>query len=180
MKYFLVFAVIMLLGCSIPGVGELEKRVDDIEATASYDDSGLLDRIDNLKDDVTLIDERITALEHGDISGVVDEQGGRVHPAAEGETQVQKKLEISDIAGLQDSMDLMRSSLSDSILALEESIDSITVANDSLKMELSDLQDKVQSLSYTVRNMQSSGSTSSRSSSSSGSGGSGNRSSSGR
>jgi len=180
MKYFLVSAVIMLLGCSMPGVGELEKRVDDIEATASYDDSGLVDQIDNLKDDVTLIDERVTALEYGDISGAVDEHGSRIHPAPEGE--IQKELAISDITGLQDSMDVLRAGLSDSILALDESfdsllitMDSLTVANDSLKIELADLQDKVESLSYTVENMRYTGttSTSSRSSGSSGSGGRG-------
>lgn len=159
MKYFLVSSVILLLGCSMPGVEELEERVDDIEAVAVYDDSDIIEQIDKLEDDVVIIDERVTAIEYGDFSGVTDEHGGRV--------QIQKDLAISDIVGLQDSMDILKTGLSDSITVLDESfeslafsLDSLTMENDSLKIELEDLQDQIQSLSYTVENMRYTGTTS--------------------
>jgi uncharacterized protein (UPF0335 family) len=167
MKYFLVSSVILLLGCSMPGVEKLEERVDDIEAVAVYDDSDIIEQIDKLEDDVVIIDERVTAIEYGDFSNVVDEQGGRVHETAAGEVQIQKDLAISDIVGLQDSMDILKTGLSDSITVLDESleniilsVDSLTMENDSLKIELEDLQDQIQSLSYTVENMRYTGTTS--------------------
>jgi chromosome segregation ATPase len=183
MKYFLVFFVILLLGCSMPGVGELEERVDDIEAAAVYDDSDMIDRIDEVEGDVEVLDERVTAIEYGDFSGAADDQGRRVHETGAVGMQVQKDLAISDIAGLQDSMDIMKTDLSDSITVLDESlanlvlsVDSLTMENDSLKIELEDLQDQIQSLSYTVENMRYTGtaSTSTRGSTS-GTGGSGGR-----
>lgn len=184
MKYFLVSFVILLLGCSMPGVGELEERVDDIEAAAVYDDSDMIDRIDDVEDDVELLDDRVTTIEYGDEPDIT--HGRPLHETPTEETQVQKDLSISDIVGLQDSMDIMKTDLSDTIAVIDESlaslvlsVDSLTMENDSLKVELEDLQDQIQSLSYTVENMRYTGtaSTSSRGSTS-GTGGSGGRSSS--
>ncbi|MCD4775438.1 MAG: hypothetical protein K8S15_05220 [Candidatus Aegiribacteria sp.] len=182
MKYFLVSFVILLLGCSMPGVGELEERVDDIEAAAVYDDSDMIDKIDDVEGDVVLLDERVTAIEYGDEPDTT--HGRPLHGTPTEETQVQKDLAISDIVGLQDSMDIMKTDLSDSITVLDESlaslvlsVDSLTMENDSLKVELEDLQDQIQSLSYTVENMRYTGtsSTSTRGSTSGTSGSSGGR-----
>lgn len=165
MKYFLVSFAILLLGCSMPGVGELEERVDDVEAAAVYDDSDMIDRIDDVEGDVELLDERVTAIEYGDDPDITHDRP--LHEAPTEESQVEKDLAISDIVGLQDSMDIMKTYLSDSIAVLDESltnlvlsVDSLTMENDSLKVELEDLQDQIQSLSYTVDNMRYTGTTS--------------------
>ncbi|MCD4700817.1 MAG: hypothetical protein K8S24_03075 [Candidatus Aegiribacteria sp.] len=183
MKYFLIFAVIMLMGCDMPGVGELTERVDELETTTAYDDSDIVDVIDDIEDDIEILDERVTAIEHGDIADIQPTE--QLRPAQDtpsSEAQVERILAISDIEGLQDIMDDLSTSLIDSITVLDESIeslvlslDSLTMENDSLRIDLEDLQDKVASLSYTVENMRYTGTTStstrSGSSSSSSSGG---------
>ncbi len=159
MKYFLISVVILLLGCSMPGVGELEERVDELEDITTYDDSDIVEQVYMLEGDIEIIDARVTSLEHGDVSDIT-------HVTTEPRTQpdtppeVVKVLVIADIEGLQDSLDIMSTNLSDSITVLDESIellvlsmDSLTMENDSLRVDLEDLQDTVASLSYTVENM---------------------------
>lgn len=168
MKYFLIFAVIMLMGCDMPGVGELTERVDELETATAYDDSDIVDVIDDIEDDIEILDERVTAIEHGGVADIQPTE--QLRPAQDtpsSEAQVEKILAISDIEGLQDTMDDLRASLSDSIIVLDESIeilvlslDSLTMENDSLRVDLEDLQDKVASLSYTVENMRYTGTTS--------------------
>jgi len=162
MRYFLIFAVILLLGCDMPGVGELEERVDDLESSTAYDDSDIVDVIDEIENDIDILDERVTAIEHGEVSDVTSITTEiRTQPDIPAdEDQDQKILSISDIEGLQDLMDDLSTSLIDSITVLDESIeslvlslDSLTMENDSLRVNLDDLQDKVESLSYTVQNM---------------------------
>ncbi len=162
MKYFLISAVILLLGCSMPGVGELEERVDDLETTTAYDDSDLVEMIDEIGIDVEALDIRVTAIEYGDASDITPVTTElRTQPDTPvQEPENEKVLVISDIEGLQDSLDEMRTSLSDSIalhdVSIENlvlSLDSLTMENDSLRVDLEDLQDKVASLSYTVENM---------------------------
>ncbi|NOQ21664.1 MAG: hypothetical protein GQ565_03295 [Candidatus Aegiribacteria sp.] len=160
MKYFLVFAVILLLGCNMPGVGELEERVDDLETTVAYDDSDLMEMIEEFGSDLETLDERLTAIEYGDEPGVRHARTSHETPA--GEAQVQKLIAISDIRGLQDSMDVLYLSL-----------DSLTLENDSLRADLEDLQDKVASLSYTVENMRYTGTESGATRGGSGTSGSG-------
>ena len=183
MKYFLIFAVILLLGCDMPGVGELEERVDDLEATTAYDDSDMVDVIDEIESDIEILDERVTAIEYGEVSDITHttEQPRPAQDAPTQEDQVERIHAISDIDGLQDFMDDLSTSLSDSITVLDESIeslvlslDSLTMENDSLRVDLEDLQDKVASLSYTVENMRytGTGSSSSRDPGTSGRGGS--------
>ena len=169
MKYFLIFAVILLLGCDMPGVGELTERVDELEDVTVYDDSDIVEQVYMLEGDIEIIDERVTALERGDVADVthaITEPRTQTDTPV-GEPEVEKILVIADIEGLQgsldllqDSLDILNTSLSDSILVLDESIellvlsmDSLTLENDSLRVDLDDLQDKVASLSYTVENM---------------------------
>ena len=161
MRYFLIFTVILLMGCDMPGVGELEERVDDLEVTTVYDDSGLVDMIIGIDTDVEDLDVRVTAIEQGEVSEISSAgQLRTVLDAPTDEVQDQKILSISDIEGLQDFMDDLSISLIDSITVLDESIeslvlslDSLTMENDSLRVDLDDLQDKVASLNYTVANM---------------------------
>ncbi len=162
MKYLLIFAVILLLGCDMPGVGELSERVDELEETTAYDDSDIVEQVYMLEGDIEIIDERVSSLEHGDVSDIThvttEPRTPSDTPATEPEEE--KILVIADIEGLQDSMDLLSTNLSDSILVLDESIgllvlslDSLVMENDSLRADLEDLQSTVSSLSYTVQNM---------------------------
>ncbi len=162
MKYFLIFAVILLLGCSMPGVGELEERVDELEDVTAYDDSDIVEQVYKLEGDIEIIDERVTALEHGDVSDITHVTTELRTPpdTSDPEPEIEKVLVISDIEGLQDSLDILSTNFSDSITVLDESIellvlslDSLTMENDSLRVDLDDLQDRVASLSYTVENM---------------------------
>ncbi len=177
MKYILIFAVILLLGCDMPGVGELSERVDELEETTAYDDSDIVEQVYMLEGDIEIIDERVSALEHGDVSDIThvttEPATTRDTPATEPEEE--KILVIADIEGLQDSMDLLSTNLSDSILVLDESIellvlslDSLVMENDSLRADLEDLQSTVSSLSYTVENMRYTGTGSGSSGGSSG------------
>ncbi len=159
MKYFLISIVILLLGCSMPGVGELEERVDELEDITTYDDSDIVEQVYMLEGDIEIIDARVTALEHGDVSDITHVT---TEPGTQADTppEVVKILVIADIEGLQDSLDILSTNLSDSITVLDESIellvlsmDSLTMENDSLRVDLEDLQDTVASLSYTVENM---------------------------
>lgn len=165
MKYFLVSAVILLLGCSMPGVGELEERVDDLEITAVYDDSDLVELIDELYVETGIIDERLTALESGDVAEIRDTSTPQRLPRDEIETLTPElpDLTIEDIEELQNSMDVMRIDLLDSISVRDGSIesmvltlDSLTIENDSLRIGLAELQDQIESLTSTVENMRSS------------------------
>ena len=167
MKYLLIFAVIMLLGCDMPGVGELSERVDELEETTAYDDSDIVEQVYMLEGDIEIIDERVSALEHGDLSDITqvttEPRTPRDIPVDEPEEEI--TLVIADIEGLQDSMDLLSTNLLDSILVLDESIellvlslDSLEMENDSLRADLEDLQSTVSSLSYTVENMRYTGS----------------------
>ena len=162
MKYFLISAIILLLGCSMPGVGELEERVDDLETTTAYDDSDIVEQVDQLGVEVDIIDERVTALEMGDVAEIREISIPDSEPEDEAEADIPETviLTVEDIVGLQDSMDVLRAGLSDSITVLDVSIDSLLLSldslameNDSLRVDLEDLQDKVASLSYTVENM---------------------------
>ena len=162
MKYFLISAVILLLGCSMPGVGELEERVDDLETTTAYDDSDIVEQVDQLGVEVDIIDERVTALEMGDVAEIREISISDSEPEDEAEADIPETviLTVEDIVDLQDSMDVLRAGLSDSITVLDVSIDSLLLSldslameNDSLRVDLEDLQDKVASLSYTVENM---------------------------
>jgi hypothetical protein len=173
MKYFVISAVILLLGCSMPGVGELEERVDSLETEAVYDDSDIIERVDQVEGDIEILDERVTVIEHlgmAEITQVTDTHTPPVREIPE-EVEVEKIIAVSDIAGLQDSMNVIRLGFTDSLAVLDESIvnlglsiDSLTMENDSLKADMEDLQDQINSLSYTVDNMRYTATTSSSSS----------------
>jgi len=175
----------------MPGVGELEERVDELETTTVFDDSDLVEEIENLDFEVGYLDERVTALEIGGIAEIPDISMPDDLPAdiIESPDPVELtpvELTLEDIVGLQDSMDVMKAEFSDSITVLDESlaglllsVDSLSLANDSLKIQLDDLQDQMASLSSTVQNIQSTG-TSSSSSRGSGTSGTGTGSSGGR
>ena len=162
MKYFLVFAVILLLGCDMPGVGELSERVDDLEGTVAYDESDIVEQVYKLEGDIEIIDERVSALEMGGVAEIreISIPDPDIEDEVEPEVLEPVILTVDDIEGLQDSLDLLNTNLSDSITVIDESIellvlslDSLTMENDSLRTDLEDLQDTVASLSYTVENM---------------------------
>ena len=177
MKYFLIIAVILLLGCEMPGVGELTERVDDLEDITVYDDSDIVEQVYKLEEDIEVIDNRLTAIEHGDVSDItaVTSEPRTPRDTPVEEPEVEKILVIADIEGLAESMDLLNTNLSDSVAVLDESIeslvlslDSLTMENDSLRADLEDLQSTVSSLSYTVENMRYTGTGSGGSGASSG------------
>ncbi|MCK5116423.1 MAG: hypothetical protein KAR44_07455 [Candidatus Aegiribacteria sp.] len=162
MKYFLVSVVILLLGCSMPGVGELEERVDELEDVTIYDDSDIVEQVYRLEEDIEIIDERVSALELGGVAEIreISMPDPDLEDEVEPEVLEPLILTIEDIDGLQDSLDLLNTNFSDSITVLDESIellvlsmDSLTMENDSLRADLEDLQDTVANLSYTVENM---------------------------
>ena len=162
MKYFLISVVILLLGCSMPGVGELEERVDELEDLTAYDDSDIVEQVYKLEGDIEIIDERVSALEMGGVAEIreISIPDPDIEDEVEPEVLEPVILTVDDIEGLQDSLDLLNTNLSDSITVIDESIellvlslDSLTMENDSLRTDLEDLQDTVASLSYTVENM---------------------------
>jgi predicted nuclease with TOPRIM domain len=192
MKYFLLIVAILMLGCSMPGVGELEERVDELESTAAYDDSDLVERVEYVEDEVIVLDERVTNLEMVGTVEVPD-----IHTPATTTQQVVTQPEeqpepvtgpepvimnIDDVEGLDDALGMLETSLRDSIQTLDGSlyqltlrIDSLETENDSLKAQLDELSETVQDLSSTVSSLRSTSYSSSSSGSSSHSGGAGVR-----
>jgi len=189
MRYLLVLITItVMVGCKAPGVGDLEERVDELETTAAYDDSDLVDRVDYVEDEVIILDERVTALELGGIAEVPDIQPpvDASQPATpQPETlppEEPVEVNMEDIPGLLDSLTSMESAVYDSIGVLDSTVeelemamDSLSMENDSLRVQLEDLTETVQSLSYTVENMRYTGSTSSSSRGGTSSGSTGGR-----
>ena len=179
MKYFLISVVILLLGCSMPGVGELEERVDDLETATAFDGTDLKDRIDVVEGDVEILDERVTAIESGDALLPVSMDRVEIEEPQQPQQEEKVDLTIADIVGLQDSIDVLKTTLSDSFVMIDESyenlslsMDSLILENDSLKIQIDDLQDQINDLSYTVDNLRYTGDTpsSSRGGGTSGSG----------
>ena len=167
MKLIILTGAFLLLACNMPGVGELEERVDVLETSVSYDDSEFTDNFNQVFDDIEDLDGRVTFLETGDISRTTEHSvqdrdvSGDIEPS-------EKIITISDVEGLEDSMNL----LTDSITVIDESLnevvlslDSLILENDSLKTELSNLSSEVADLRYTINHLGPS-----RSSSSTGSG----------
>lgn len=164
MKYFIILAAILLAACKMPGVGELEERVDSIETATLYDDSELSGRVDIVEEGVEYLDERVTTLESGE-STVIYEQPEPIGEEVreEIETPAPVSFGIGDVEGLQDSIDILNTDIgiiSDSIIVMNEglseltiSVDSLILENDTLRTELSELQTEVADLRYTVNRM---------------------------
>jgi archaellum component FlaC len=188
MKYLLVLAAVLMMGCKMPGVGELEERVDELESTTVYDDSDLVDRVEYVEDEIVMIDQRVTSLEMGEVAQIpVMPEQGRPPVQEEGSdtTPVEQQVPaMEDIPGLIDRLDGIESAVFDSMTVLDGSLaelyttvedlsiavdsltlgmDSLTVENDSLKVRMEELEETVQDLSYTVSSLRTS-STSSTSS----------------
>ena len=152
MKYFLISVVILLRLTHLHYMNGVGERVDELEDVTTYDDSDIVEQVYRLEGDIEIIDERVTALEHGDVSDITHvTTEPRTQPDTPApEPEVAAVLVIADIEGLQDSLDILSINLSDSIAVLDESIDllvisldSLTMENDSLRVDLEDLQDTV-------------------------------------
>lgn len=163
MKYVAIVAVILLLvGCKMPGVGELEERVDDLETESSYDDTELVDRIVDVEYDLAELNDKMEDMElSGPSVQTVGEQSGQQVNTQPTELQVP---DFDEIPGLQEALAEMQSSISDtisrvgsSVEELNENITNLTTENDSLRVELEDLKETVEDLRSTVNNMGSSG-----------------------
>jgi uncharacterized membrane protein YgcG len=175
MKLIILTGAFLLLACSMPGVGELEERVDVLETSVSYDDSEFTDNFNQLFDDIEDLDGRVAFLETGDISQVTERSvqdrdvSGDIEPS-------EKIITISDVEGLEDSMNLLTDSMTvidESLNEVVLSLDSLILENDSLKTELSNLSSEVADLRYTINHLGPSRSSSSGGGTRSGSGSSG-------
>ncbi|OPL19126.1 MAG: hypothetical protein AVO35_12260 [Candidatus Aegiribacteria sp. MLS_C] len=186
MRYFLVLMVIIMAGCRLPGVGELEERVDDLETTAVYDDSDLKERLDYVEEEIVILGMRVTAIETGGVAEIPNEPHEGTAPV-----QVQEPLTppaepsvigLEDVNGLNESLEELWTAMDDSIASLDGDItemdgsmeglllqvdtlnlriDSLESLNDSLGVQLEDLEETVQNLSYTVQNLRNASSSSS-------------------
>ena len=164
MKYMVMTGAFLLLACSMPGVGELEERVDVLETSVSYDDSDLTDEFDQVFDYIEDLDERVTFLETGDISRITERSAQDRDVPGDIEPPEEKIITISDVEGLEDSMNLFTDSLTvidESLKDVALSLDSLILENDSLKTELSSLRSEVANLRYTINHLGPSRSTSS-------------------
>lgn len=156
MRYLLVLAAVMMTGCSVPGVGELEERVDDLESSADFDTGELEDRIDELAERLETLDRQVS-----------EPEAARVTETGEERIMEPPTLSMEDIAGLTDSLNVMKTDISESVSRLDTTavelaltVDSLSMENDSLRAELDELTETVQNLSYTVSNLRNSGTTS--------------------
>lgn len=186
MRYFLVLMVVMMMGCKLPGVGELEERVDDLETTAVYDDSDLEDRLDYVEEEIVILDMRVTSIETGGATGIPAVPGQVTEPVQVHDPVTPpaepSSIDLEDVTGLEEALEVLGASLDDSIAALggdimeldgsmEElvlqvetlslRVDSLESVNDSLGVQLEDLEETVQNLSYTVENLRNASSSSS-------------------
>lgn len=156
MRYFLVLAAVIMTGCSVPGVGELEERVDELESEADFDAGELEARIDELAERLETLDRRVSAPVTTEALETGEER--MVEP---------RTLSMEDITGLTDSLDAVRTGFEESVARLDttatelaSALDSVSMENDSLRAELDELQETVQNLSYTVSNLRTSGTSS--------------------
>lgn len=156
MRYVFILAAVMMMGCSLPGVGELEERVDELESSEDYDTGELEERIDELAERLETLDRQVSAPEVTEVSRTGEER--TVEPTA---------LSMEDIPGLTDSLDVIRTGISESAARLDttatdlaSALDSLSMENDSLRVELDELKETVQNLRYTVNNLGTSGTSS--------------------
>ena len=168
MKLIIMTGAFLLLACNMPGVGELEERVDVLETSVSYDHSELTDNFDQVFDDIEDLDGRVAFLETGAISRTTEPSVQERDVPGDIEPLEEKIITISDVEGLEDSMNLLTDSMTvidESLNEVVLSLDSLILENDSLKTELSSLRSEVADLRYTINHLGPS-----RSSSSTGSG----------
>ncbi|MBN2609109.1 MAG: hypothetical protein JXA64_08340 [Candidatus Fermentibacteraceae bacterium] len=181
MKYLLILAAVLMMGCKMPGVGELEERVDELESTTVYDDSDLVDRVEYVENEIVIIDQRVTSLEMGEVAQIPEmPEQGRPPVQEEGPdtTPVEQRVPaMEDIPGLLEHLDGMESAFFDSMTVLDVSLadlyatvedlsfavdsltmgmDSLSIENDSLKVRMEELEETVQDLSYTVSTLRTS------------------------
>ena len=168
MKLVILTGAFLLLACNMPGVGELEERVDVLETSVSYDDSEFTDNLNEVFDDIEDLGDRVAFLETGDISRTTERSVQERDVSGDIEPSEDKVITISDIEGLEDSMNLLTDSMTvidESLNEVVLSLDSLILENDSLKTELSSLRSEVADLRYTINRIGTSSSSSSSSSS---------------
>jgi tetrahydromethanopterin S-methyltransferase subunit B len=174
MKYSLILvAILMVVGCKMPGVGELEERVDELETTAAYDDSDLVDRIEYVEDEMVILDQRVTSLETGEVAEVPHRVETVEDPARQEVTETPAEpltVNMEDIPGLIDELNGMESAFMDSLSGMDGTVteisafveeltltvDSLSMENDSLRVRLDELEETVQDLSYAVNSLRTS------------------------
>ena len=176
MKYLLLIPLLLLAACKMPGVGELEERVDDLETATVYDDSDLTERVEYVEEEVMVLDQRVSVLESGDPPHwdvtTPDSPGTSSQPPASQQTVPGNpplqdgvlEVGIMDVIGLQDSLENMKTAVFDSISMNGESIealtlrmDSLKIENDSLKVQLEELKEEMEDLAGTVESLRYSG-----------------------
>lgn len=163
MKYVaaIITVILLLVGCKMPGVGELEERVDALETESTYDDTELVDRIVDVEYDLAELSDKMDEME---MSGPPAQTGGQSGQQMQPQSTELQIPAFDDIPGLQEALADMQSSISDTIsqvgTSVEElngTIEALTAENDSLRTQLEDLKETVDDLRYTVDNMGSSG-----------------------
>jgi prefoldin subunit 5 len=167
MRALILFPLLVLLACSIPGMEEFNTRMDDLK--------GRLDDLEQASQnepqvDLTPIEQRISAIE-----SILSTSGIEVSPEASAELSGAFASLDSISAGLVELGDLVEAS-QDSLTALSGNarqtgvqLDSLQTRIAALETEISDLQDTVEGLRASGGSSGSSGGTS-RGGSSGGSG----------
>lgn len=165
MKYFIFTAALVLVACSMPGVGELEERVDALETGTSYDDTELNGRLAALEDQLEGLEDILAMpVDYG-----TDSTGQAMRPAIDPAqiTRLQASLADltdsltvlgGDIKVLGDSIMVLNTGLgemTDSLAAVKTSldevtlaVDSLTIQNEELRTDLDDLEDEVASIRW--------------------------------
>jgi chromosome segregation ATPase len=154
MKYIVMCSILALAACSMPGVGELEERVDVLEGATGYDDTELVSRMDGLEEQYGALEDLLALPADYATDSTVHGERPSIDPA-------QILLLQETLTGLTDSLTLLRDdlaymtdSLSATSEALEEvglAVDSLTAENEEMKSDLEDLQGALWSMQQTAQ-----------------------------
>jgi len=170
-KVALVCSLMVLGACSMPGVGELEERVDSLEAVPAYDDSEIAGRMDSLEEQFLAL-EGLLALPadfgtdstgHGAARPSIDPS--QILLLQEGLATMTDTLSAlgGDLRTMGDSISALNgeiADLTDSLAAsgeaLEEigiAVDSLTADNEAMKEDIEDLQGALWSIQQANQEM---------------------------
>jgi len=163
MKYFFVASVLMLVACSMPGMGEIEERMEELETTVTYDDSAVNDRIQELEGELADLEVLITGMDIDQFEGGRDSTGrtsSRPSPSmasADIEGLLESVDELTEsLAGVPDSIQALGRTLTDlddSLIAAREDIEEMVLQMDSLALENDSLRDELGSLEWQISDL---------------------------
>ncbi len=163
MRYFIVASVLMLVACSMPGMGEIEERMEELETTVTYDDSAVNDRLQELEGELADLEVLVTGMDIDQFEGGPDSTGrtsSRPSPgvaSADFEGLLESVDELTEsLADVPDSIQALGRTLTDlddSLIAAREDIEEMVLQMDSLALENDSLRDELGSLEWQISDL---------------------------